>query len=270
MVVILYTLQGVVLGLVSALPLYAASLNATWKDQGTLSFASYPLIAKLFWAPLIDVWYVRRLGRRLTWLLPTQLLLGVILIALSFYLEAFLLQLRVLTVTCIFFVIVFLIATQDICVDGWALTLFASSAIAWQATAQMIGQPLGNFLGLSFLLTFESANVTNRWIRQPLNMPAQPFGLFTLGQFVRFWGAMFLVISCLVIVLFTTRQQRRNSNVDDHGQEHARPTLTLRETYLYVVKLFKKKNFRQFLFILVASHVAFAATSAMTYVTLIK
>jgi PAT family acetyl-CoA transporter-like MFS transporter 1 len=265
-VLILYILQGVILGLIGVIPLYLASSNATWKQHGILSFVMYPFSLKLLWAPIIDVFYIRRLGRRQTWLLPIQVLLGGTLILLSFYIKSLLDQLRVTELTIIMFFIVFLTATQDICVDGWALTLFSSANVVWQSISQMIGQPLGGFLGFSILLTFESANQTNRFVRQPLGIAEKPYGLFTLAQFVRFWGVSFLVATCAVSVLFRERQQNTNTN----DQEEYRVRLNLLDTYLYTVRLFKKKCFRQLTVFLLGPHIGHTPTSAMTSLMLIR
>ena len=263
-VLILYTLQGVTLSLFESLSLFLASNGATWKQQSIWSLVMYPFTMKLLWAPLIDVLYIRQLGRRQTWLLPVLVLLGIILIVLSFYLEGLIADLRVIELTMIFFLIIFLTATQDICVDGWALTLFASSDVVWQSIAQTIGQPLGSFLGSPILLIFESANMTNQLSRQPLGMPAQPYGLFTLGQFLRFWGVMFFVVTIAVTIVF--HKQRRHTDDDDDD----RARLSLFDTYMYCVRLFKKKCFRQAMLILIGPHVGYAATSTMTFLVLIR
>jgi hypothetical protein len=108
--------------------------------------------------------------------------------------------------------------------------------------------------------------MTNKLIRYPLGIAAQSYGLFTLEQFVRFLGIMFLITTCAVTILF--RQQKENIKTDknDHSNGH----LNLLDTYMYIVKLFKKKCFRQFLIVLIGPHIGYAATGAMTYVTLIR
>lgn len=257
-------MQGVTLGVTSVVSIYLTSFGATWAQLSILSFVMYPFTIKLLWAPLIDVFYISWLGRRRTWLLPIQIILGITFIVLSYYLELLLIQLRVTMLTVIFFFVMFLTATYDICIDGWALTLFSSANIILQSTTQMTGQPLGGFLGSSILLTFESANLTNRLMRQPLGIANQPYGLFTLGQFMRFWGVIFLIAACIIAFVFREQQQdvEKENNHDDH--------LNLSKTYLYIFRLFKKKCFRQLLIILIGGHVGHAATTAMTYVMLIK
>jgi hypothetical protein len=105
-----------------------------------------------------------------------------------------------------------------------------------ESISQMIGQPLGAFIGSSVILIFESANMTNKSIRQPFGITTKPYGLFTLAQFVRFWSVMFLITTCTVTVLFRKRQQGTyiNENDDDHSY------VNLFETYLYTVNCSRK------------------------------
>ena len=72
----LYILQGIPLGLGSAVPLVLINRSVPYKDQAKFSFAGYPFSMKLIWAPLVDSVYVARFGRRKSWLVPTQYLLG--------------------------------------------------------------------------------------------------------------------------------------------------------------------------------------------------
>jgi PAT family acetyl-CoA transporter-like MFS transporter 1 len=258
---VLYILQGVVLGISTSVSLYLQSAGANWKQQGNYNLCGYPFSFKLIWAPIIDVFYIQRLGRRQTWLLPIQIILGTALIILSFYIDSLIDGLRIASLTIFFFFITFLTASQDVCVDGWALTLFSTTNVIWQSTSQTIGQTLGRFLGSSFLLTFESANFTNRYIREPLSFPTQNTGLFTLAQFVRFWGIAFLIVTCIIAVLFRERASNKN---DDQKK------LKFIETYLSIIKIFKKKCMLQLAFILIISPFGYAATYFMTDKVLLR
>lgn len=75
----------------------------------------------------MDSLFIRRFGRRKSWLIPTQLLIGVFLLVLSSYIDELMGERggkpKILPLTIIFFVLCFLEATQDIAVDGWALTM---------------------------------------------------------------------------------------------------------------------------------------------------
>ena len=71
---LLYTLQGVPMGLSASVPLILQEKGATFLQQAQFDVVSYPFSMKLLWAPLVDSLYVARFGRRKTWLIPVQLM----------------------------------------------------------------------------------------------------------------------------------------------------------------------------------------------------
>ena len=257
----LYLLQGVILGLSVSIPLFLTSAGANWQHQGTYNFVHYPFSFKLLWAPIIDVFYIRRFGRRQTWLLPIQLLIGIGMIIFSFYIDALISNLRIVSLTVVVFLIIFLTASQDVCVDGWTLSLFASSNIVFQSTSQTIGQTLGRFIGTPFLMTFESTNFTNRYIRKPLSLASKNTGLFTLSQFVLFWGIAFIIVTCLVAFIF--RESRLKLAAEQQN-------LKFFETYISIFKILKKKCMLQLVSILLLSPFGYAATYFATNIALVR
>ena len=142
------------------------------------SFVSWPFSLKLLWAPLVDSLYVPALGQRRTWLLPVQALVGVLLVVVAPRVDALLggsagTMPDVTSLTAVFFVLYLLMArtqltrhtaaaaaalrddvvllapcaqaTQDVAVDGWALTLLSRAHVGWASTVNAIGQTLGSF-----------------------------------------------------------------------------------------------------------------------------
>ena len=73
------------MGLTGSLPFILSSRKVSYSDQGTFSFAFWPFSLKLLWAPLVDTVFLRRLGRRKSWIVPMQLLMGVFMIIFSSY-----------------------------------------------------------------------------------------------------------------------------------------------------------------------------------------
>ena len=72
---LLYLLQGVPLGLTGSLPFILGSRNVSYTDQGTFSFAFWPFCLKLLWAPVVDSLFIKKFGRRKSWLVPMQVML---------------------------------------------------------------------------------------------------------------------------------------------------------------------------------------------------
>lgn len=263
LIFVLYLLQGLNIGIITSMPIFLSTHGATWRDQSTYNFVAYPFSFKLLWAPLIDALYSVRFGRRKTWLIPLQLSIAGILTLLSFYVESFIAAGRIIPLTVMFFVIVFLTASQDICVDGLAISLFAATNPQWASTCQHVGQTMGRLLGFSFLLTFESAKFTNEYIRAPLSLPPQTSGLFTFEQFIRFVAIVFFIVTLSIAIFF--REKKEEPAVE--GEEAT--TLSLRQTYLSMVELLKKKCIQQLILVSLLGPVGFVAVQYMTRVTLI-
>lgn len=83
LLVFLYVLQGIPLGLAGAMPMLLQTRKVAYKDQATFSLVFWPFSMKLLWAPIVDTVYFSRFGRRKSWLVPVQYLIGIFMIVLS-------------------------------------------------------------------------------------------------------------------------------------------------------------------------------------------
>jgi hypothetical protein len=83
----LYTLQGIPLGLTASLPFILSSRNVPYSDQAIFSLASWPFSLKLLWAPIVDSIYIKSIGRRKSWLVPVQYLIGMFMLSSAGYLH---------------------------------------------------------------------------------------------------------------------------------------------------------------------------------------
>ncbi|VDD85185.1 unnamed protein product [Enterobius vermicularis] len=207
----LYLLQGVPLGLIAAIPLVLSSRNASYGQQAVFSFAYWPFSLKLLWAPIVDSVYWKRMGRRKSWMVPCQYLIGIFMLILSYKVADImgdeseglytfiLLSFKKLEINCItalihhffpdskapnvlflmliFLPLNFLAATQDIAVDGWALTILSRKNVGYASTCNAVGQTAGYFLGNVVYLTLDSADFANRFFRTE----PKPYGLVSLS-----------------------------------------------------------------------------------------
>ena len=83
LLVFLYFLQGIPLGMAGAMPMFLQTRNVSYKDQATFSLVFWPFSMKLLWAPIVDTTYFSRFGRRKSWLVPVQYLIGIFMLVLS-------------------------------------------------------------------------------------------------------------------------------------------------------------------------------------------
>ncbi|CAB1349293.1 unnamed protein product [Coregonus sp. 'balchen'] len=218
----LYVLQGIPLGLAGSIPLILQGKNVSYKDQAFFSFVFWPFSLKLLWAPL-------------SWLVPTQYLLGLFMLYLSVTVDTLLESDEgrgpdVVTLTVVFFMLAFLAATQDIAVDGWALTMLSRENVGYASTCNSVGQTAGYFLGNVLFLALESADFCNKYLR------AQPkeTGIVTLSEFLFFWGVVFLVSTTLVAIM------KKENARGQHGKRKVREeTQSVMETYKLLVSIIK-------------------------------
>ena len=116
----------------------------------------------------------------------------------------------ILFLTAIFFFLNFLAATQDIAVDGWALTMLSRENVGYASTCNSVGQTAGYFMGNVVFLALSSADFSNKYLRtQP-----QSTGVVTFSGFFYFWGIVFLVTTTLVGFF-----KREKSEQELHGEE---------------------------------------------------
>ncbi|CAF4911135.1 unnamed protein product, partial [Rotaria socialis] len=265
----LYILQGVPLGMAASIPLIIQTHGTSWSQQATFSFAFWPFSLKLLWAPIVDALYFKRYGRRKSWLIPVQYLIGFVMILLSYHINDLLYstetsvisQSHIYYLTAVFFGLSFLAATQDICVDGWALSMLSRENVGWASTCNSVGQTAGYFLGNAVFLAFESKDFSNLYVRRPLHMEFQPTGLITLPGFLTFWGIAFLISTTLVALL---------KHEIDESYDPNDPHFNLGETYRVLLKALRLPSVRSMALILLTARVGFAATDSMTGLELVE
>jgi len=136
LLMLLYVLQGIPLGIAASIPYLLQSRHISYKEQAVFSFVFWPFSLKLLWAPLVDSIYLPAFGRRKSWLVPTQYLIGIFMFILSCSSSVdevvkpasstdSAVSINITLLTSMFFMLTFLAATQDIAVDGWALTMLS-------------------------------------------------------------------------------------------------------------------------------------------------
>jgi len=100
----------------------------------------------------------------------------------------------IVVLTASFFFLNFFAATQDIAVDGWALTMLTKPNRNLASTMNSIGQTAGYFLGYVVFLALESAEFCNNYLRST----PEDMGLVTLPGFLKFWSLVFIITTAIL------------------------------------------------------------------------
>lgn len=203
LLVVLYLLQGIPVGLALGAVSFLLKQSMSYAEVAVFSFAAWPYALKLLWSPVVDGIFSERFGRRRSWIVPVQLCLGLTLIYISTWIDCYLpfeecktqgprpAARSVYFITFWFFLLVFLSATQDIAVDGWALELLPESRRELSSTCQTIGLSGGFFLSFTVLLALSSREFTNHYLPFFRDPP------MTISGYIRTAG----IVSCLVMVV---------------------------------------------------------------------
>merc|ERR1712238_654711 len=132
-----------------------------------------------------------------SWLIPIQTLAGLIMVGGSDFVERQLglgnadsistvndsiATMNIKGVTAFFFALYFLMATQDIAVDGWALTMLSKKNRGKGPVCNGIGQNLGYFLAFVGFLALNDPDSSEKLWRPLLRLKSNPGkGLVSLG-----------------------------------------------------------------------------------------
>jgi MFS transporter, PAT family, solute carrier family 33 (acetyl-CoA transportor), member 1 len=212
---------------------HAAKLS--YQANAIFALCSWPFSLKMLWAPIVDSMYFKRFGRRKSWLVPVQALSGLVMVFGASFVEQ---QLglgslsavtektsrdRILAaatgtlgsqgeegfmnvrgVTTFFFLLYFLMATQDIAVDGWALSMLSKKNRGRGPVCNSIGQNIGYFLSFVGFLAFNDVEASEAVWRPLLGLRSMPgTGLVSLGGFVQFMG-YFMLTTTIVVAFIKT------------------------------------------------------------------
>ncbi|KAF2727362.1 hypothetical protein EJ04DRAFT_451469 [Polyplosphaeria fusca] len=259
LLVLLYFLQGIPMGLATGSVPFLLKSKVSYSAIGVFSLAAYPYSLKLLWSPIVDAVWTPRLGRRKSWILPIQTLSGFSMIWLGSNVNKMMDYAAqkegsgIWDFTFWWFALVFLCATQDIAVDGWALTLLSNENLSYASTAQTVGLTAGHFLSYTVFLAFNSADFTNKWFR-PANGQLET-GLMTLDGYLKFWGWFYLFVTFGLAVM---KREERTKNTDG-----------IAEVYKIMWGILKLKNIQTFIVIHLIAKIGFQANDAVTSLKLI-
>ena len=255
LLVILYLLQGVPLGLSMGSVPFLLKAKLGYKDLALFSLSGYPYSLKLLWSPIVDSVYVKSIGRRKSWIIPIQLILGIALFLLGGRIDGMLEQeaLPINMLAIVFTVIVVLCATQDIAVDGWALTLLDDENKTYASTAQTIGLNTGYFLSFTVFLALNSPEVSNTYFR---SVP-QEQGLLQLGAYLQFWGLMFLM--CDAWLIFFQKEGSSDMDVD-----------SVSDVYKTITKICQMPHMAKLIVVLFIAKIGFIANDTITGLKLLE
>ncbi|KYK59878.1 acetyl-coenzyme A transporter 1 [Drechmeria coniospora] len=257
LLVLLYFLQGIPMGLAMGSVPFLLKNHMSYGQIGTFSLASYPYSLKLFWSPFVDAVWSPRFGRRKTWIVPIQFISGFGLIYLGSHVEEMMETMgkpagpTVWGFMLWWFFLVLMCATQDIAVDGWALTLLTPSNVSYASTAQTVGLTAGHFMSYTVFLALNASDFANKWVR---TVPSDD-GLVSLGGYLIFWGWAYILVT---LGLGFMKSEEKSQNEDG-----------VWDVYKIMWGILKLKNVQTIIIVHLIAKIGFQANDGVTNLKLL-
>ncbi|PLW54182.1 hypothetical protein PCANC_04560 [Puccinia coronata f. sp. avenae] len=263
LLVVLYMLQGIPVGLAFGSIPFLLRARLSYTQIGLFSLASYPYSLKLLWSPIVDSCYFSSIGRRKSWIIPVQALVGVTLWWLGNHVNV-LMDAEipdVKTLTALFFTLVMFAATQDIAVDGWALELLSQDNLSYASTAQTVGLNIGYFLSFTVFLAFNSLEFSNNRFRSLFGLAIQDYPLMTLSGYLKFGGVCFILVT-LYLSFFQTEDP-----VDKNSPES---NMDVKKVYEIMYEICKLKHVQSFILLHCIAKLGVSVNDAATSLKLLE
>nr|WP_298893129.1 MFS transporter [uncultured Acinetobacter sp.] len=145
----LYLAQGLPVGFMTqALPALLRHYGVSLAEIGASGLLMLPWAIKFLWAPVVDQFGSRRLGHYRGWIIFTQSLILICLLALAFLPIDQMANPAILWgLFTVLFCLNLFCATQDIATDGLAVNILKKGQLHWGNSFQVIGSRLGFLIG---------------------------------------------------------------------------------------------------------------------------
>ncbi|KAF9569838.1 MFS general substrate transporter [Agrocybe pediades] len=248
---VLYLLQGIPLGLALGSVPFLLKEHLSYSQLAVFALSSYPYSLKLLWSPIVDSLFFKSFGRRKSWIVPMQLIVGSLMLYISLNVQRLMLDPanNVGELTTIFTMLVMFSATQDIAVDGWALTLLSQDCLSYASTCQTIGLNTGFFASFTVFLAFNSEAFAQKW-----GVPH-----LTLSGYLRFWSIVCYLVT--VWLIFFKKEDKEPITEAD---------MSIKAVYKTIWTICQLRHVQLLIIVHLFAKIGFAANDAATGLKLVE
>jgi hypothetical protein len=156
---------------------------------------------------------------------------------------------NVAELTTIFTMLVAFSATQDIAVDGWALTLLSQDCLSYASTCQTIGLNTGFFSSFTVFLAFNSEAFAQQW-----GIPQ-----LTLSAYLQFWSVICYAVT-LWLLIFKKEDKEPASDAD----------MSIKAVYKTIWQICQLRHVQLLIIMHLFAKVGFAANDAASGLKLVE
>lgn len=204
---LLYIYQGMLFGLSAAISLLLKEKGLADADLSWQALASSPFYLKFLAAPFMDVFYFKKVGKRMSWILPISVISALIYVWGANLVPDWLAHARspqgvtnsnhVFALAAFTFAQFVLVAVQDVAIDGMVCEILNEEDFEKGTLMQTLGQTIGPFLCCNILILLLSPEFAKK--NFGLDSP-----LITLQKF--FWFMAVFIIGSSIFAFLTMKE----------------------------------------------------------------
>ena len=206
---LLFMMIGMIQWYQGAIVLDLQEKGATYKDQSFFSFAVYPYLFKIIFAPLIDLYYIEKIGKCKSYIVSSGLLMAVCFLMMAPHTDELIHPRSLYQLTGILFLLNFMAVFFQIAGEMWVVKIFHESEKSKGGLFYDVGSSVGGFLTYNIFVPLSSLKWLNENVfkSNPLSAP-----ILTHKLIIYFMGSVLLVFSLLVLLF--VGEKKLESSVD--------------------------------------------------------
>ena len=157
----------------SAVVLDLQEKGASMADQVTFSLSGYPFLFKIIFAPFVDLYFIRRVGKCKTWIASSTVAIGALLFAIAPSADSLTSPHTVEALTKIWFCINLLAVITSIACEMLIVKIFEADDKSKGTMLLELGMSIGGFLSYNLFVPLNSVAWLNAYVftQHPVTKP---------------------------------------------------------------------------------------------------
>lgn len=192
-------------------------LNFT--ELGIISWCSFAIPLKIIFTPIVQSKYISSIGKRKTWIIPTNMLIGLIMIYMGSKVDDILANKQVYFLAALCTAVMLAAGIQDIALASWGISLLKKENISYAASCRSAGYNVGTFFAACMFTFLNRIDFCNAYIYStPQTEP-----VMTESNFFTIIGIFLIILTSTLFFLF---DEKYDQNPDTGTKRNLKDLLT--------------------------------------------
>jgi hypothetical protein len=153
---VLYIYQGFLYGYTESIKFLLRENGVGYEKIAIFDFVGMPNYLKFFFAPVLDIYFSRKFGKRMTYIVPFSVISGTIFIYLAFNIPVLIASGSVGEITGLMLTLSFAICIQDVAIDSLVEEIFTENHTKFGPLMQTLGQIVGPIISFNiFIMAYD-------------------------------------------------------------------------------------------------------------------